>query len=562
MSSKKLSAGAKQKPVVVSPVGKAVNSTLKKWLKLNHIASTCVGLSEYIDTLVPETADTMVERINVLKDAKKDIQKLRPQGREEERTVRLFNYLVEKWRIELEDIRYWEKAPLVTEYVIESLYPLIAIDYAPLAERIEHLHNRLKLMPKRIREIWRRIKTPSRVLIEMELEAITRLPGFFFYLQEVAREGARSRLYRDIHRLTEECLDEVQDMCHHLIVRVLNKDDDHAFMQPEVYDCYLRHLLQRKDIPAVLASAETSLDTLFKRLSYIGNRIARRQSVDLISAQLKEIRSANIHELLQFSKEVATKALEFVRDNSFCRTTKDDTLYVLEEPSYYVQYAPLYLYKNGGNFSRSDKGFVFFAAPDCDLDKLRELNQPFVTAMTTRLSYPGRHLYSMCNKGYASLLESLNDAHFTVSGWGEYSAIKLNELGFEDTPQHAFMNTMALIRANAKFVTEIKLFRGMLRIKEAVAYLARNSCFDWSITEAEVYNIVGHPGSELYAWYGYELINSIEKQFRNDLKSQFKQSSFNNFLIALANYPIQLLAPSDLVLSRRPPQFQRVQAAV
>ncbi|MBI4243235.1 MAG: DUF885 family protein [Planctomycetes bacterium] len=527
-----------------------MNQFLKGWLKLNPIISSAIGLEEHMDTLIPETADVMKDRINYLKSAKRDLAKIKPLSGHESRDLKLALYLADKWLIELEDIRYWGKSPSLTEYSLDSLYPLIAIDYAPLQERMIHLYKRMSQLPKRLKEIWHRVDSPVVPLLELELEAVTRIPGFFYYLQELAREGTKAKIYKEIKKLSEKCLNEIESMYHHLIVRILSKCKNMELMERDIYDKYLQHLLQTKDIPSVVATAEVRLDQLNKKLQSIGNKIARRQTVDMAISVIKEQRSSNIQELIQVAKGVVSRSFEFATDNAFCKMSSGDTLYVLEEPSFYVQYNPLYLYKNGGVFSKSGKGFLFLAPPDCDLDKIRELNNPLVTALTTRYGYPGEHLYFMLNKGKMSLLDAVNDAGFTIAGWREYSSIKFNELGFEDTVHHSFMNTMALARATVKFITEIKLFRGDLKSKEAVAYLARHSCFDWTITESEIGVMLTHPGRELYSYYGYESICKLENVLRKKVKAKFKQNRFNNYIISLLNYPAHMVPDSSLPLDK------------
>jgi hypothetical protein len=156
----------------------------------------------------------------------------------------------------------------------------------------------------------------------------------------------------------------------------------------------------------------------------------------------------------------------------------------------------------------------------------------------------------MLNKGKMSLLESLNDANFTMAGWREYIAMKFFELGFEDTTHHSFMNTMVLTREIAKFITEIQIFRGAFRIKEAVGYLARHSCFDWTITEAEVGAIATHPGRELYTYFGFESICKQEEFVRKKLKGKFKQSKFNNYIISLMGHPVHLVPNDNIPLEK------------
>ena len=366
---------------------------------------------------------------------------------------------------ELEAMRFGETElreerwdPLVWVYLLgEGLFPLLAREFAPLADRLGSVASRLESM----RDLTDAAKEtlvgagPGRPVGRLQTEtAIEQLPGIYELIDEAVATAAGAEDDASVaalkSRLEAAAIDAkaaLDDFRQHLVDVVMPISEGEGRLGRDLFTRRMRHTMRSDSL-----TAERILDTADREFGAVRGAMVRlagelwstwrpdepRPSEDgpLVRGVLDAI--ADQHQapadLLDFCRA------ENVRIEAFC--TERDLIGIVDEPLD-IRWTPVFLRAHGGAMLISpgplDKGLTTFFAitpipddwtPEQRESYLREDNDRMLQLLTIHEAVPGHYLQGVYANESTSLPRTVFQSGLFHEGWAVYVTQVMMDAGY------------------------------------------------------------------------------------------------------------------------------------
>lgn len=517
---------------------------LREWVRRNPLAGTALGLHDECDDKLPEgSLDKELDDQRFLRRMTAEFEKIDPRRLSPERAAdRDFAiHMLRNWTFEREELRLWEAIPEAPRFIGHCLFQILSRNYAPLGQRMRAIMKRLEKLPRYIDQSRSRLRTPVKLFVEIELETITRLPGFFNLLKDIGREHLPATPQRDLNRLIDQAQNALERYSDWLIVDVLPDCREDYALGEERY----RQLLQVRGVtepPASLvAQAEAEMERLRERQREVARDIRRKVPLEDVRDMLKQQHPDSFDGVLRFVREMVSKSRQFVQRARFLSLPEGEQLYVVETPLFLRHLLPFGGYWPPARFESKLDGYFFVTPGDCDSDKLKEHNYGALTALALREGYPGRHAQMCWAARHPSPLRSLYEDPPLAGGWPHYVEERAREMGFEDAPPSRFMQLQATLLAAVRVLVDARLASGQLSFPQAVDALIDHLGMDRVCAEAEVRRFVTAPGAPPAHLWGRERIKELRKWAREKLGARFSDTFFHTALLKSGAAPVPVV---------------------
>lgn len=513
------------------------------WARLHPIWASSIGLHEY-DHLLPEySLHGKLLEIQQLHRFLKRFTRINPKDFPPNRVIdlKLAQYIINLKLFVGEEIRLWESAPKLSTLIGTSIFQILSRNYAPIKRRLRSLLHRLRGIPELIHRSKTRLRSPVKCFVEIELEGITRLPGFFNMLRDIARENMGYTFCAELNKNIEKILDGLDEYCDWLIIDVLPicRTDFH------IGDRMFTRLLKLRgidlELDQLIEFAQQELVVLEAKLKSVARRIRRGASVEDVREFIRSQRPDKFDEALQYVRESVQNTRQFVAETQFAPIPSNENLYVIETPSYLRHLMPFGAYSGPAKFEKMQNGYFYVTPSDTDRERLREHDYAKLANMVVHEGYPGHHLQLTWANQHPSLFRIFADAYETVEGWALYCEDRMRQLGYEDTATSEFVYLQDLIWRVIRIPIDIRLGTGKISTQEAVNCLIDSVGMDRSAAEAEIRRYVLDPGQALSYLYGKQKIQQLRKFAQRELGNQYSDLSFHEIILRAGGLPFTLL---------------------
>jgi uncharacterized protein (DUF885 family) len=528
----------------------------KEWIHRHPLLGTSLGLHDEFDDKMPdgslekELDDHRYLHQTLSEFEKIDSRKL-PPDRAISRDVAI--QMIKNWIFDREELRLGESSPEAPQVLGHAIFQILSRNYAPLGQRMRAIMKRLEKMSKYIDQSRSRLRQPVKLFVEIELETITRLPGFFNLLKDIGREHLPVTPQRDLNRLIDQTQNALERYSDWLIVDVLPDCRETYAIGEDRY----RKLLQVRGIdgsPAhFVAQAELEIARAKERQKEVARAIKRKVSIEDVRDMLKQQHPENFDGVLRFVRDAVSKSRQFVNRSKFAQLPEGEQLYVIETPSYLRHLMPFGGYWPPSKFESKLDGYFFVTPGDCDSDKLKEHNYGALNNLTLQQGYPGRHLQTAWTIRGGASLRSIYDDTATAGGWGHYCEERARDMGFDDTPPSRFMQLQGMVLIAARAILDVKLSTGKMTYGEAIDALIDYLGMDRVCAESEVRRFVTTPGVSVAHLWGRERIKELKKWAKDRLGPRFTETFFHTaFLqcgaihVSLAKRELELKIDDEL----------------
>jgi uncharacterized protein (DUF885 family) len=374
--------------------------------------------------------------------------------------------------------------------------------------------------------------------VEIELETITRLPGFFNLLKDIGREHLPATPQRDLNRLIDQTQNALERYSDWLIVDVLpDCKEEYAIGEDR-----FKKLLQVRGLdvsPGHIASvAEAEIDKIKERQKEVARQIKRKTALEDIRDMIKQQHAENFDGVLRFVRESVQKTRQFVNRSKYAQFPEGEQLYVIETPSFLRHFLPFGGTWAPARFEAKQDGYLFVTPGDCDSDKLKEHNYGALAAMTVHQGYPGRHVQTGWAIKHPSPLRSLFEDPATIGGWGFYCEERAKEIGYDDTPPSRFMQLQNMLLQAVRILIDVKLASGKMTINQSVEALIDYLATDRVCAEAETRRYITAPGVPIVHFTGREAVKELRKWAKDRLGPRFTETFFHSAFLQSGPIPI------------------------
>ncbi len=430
-------------------------------------------------------------------------------------------------------------SPLAWVYLLGGgIFPLLAREFAPLAERLRSVAGRLEGMPAVLAAARDALATDTgRPVARLHTEtALKQLDGVTELVDDAVGESASDSVDEALRaRLAAAAAAAKQSLtafAAHLREDVLPRSDGEGRLGPELFAAKMRHTMRSADLTPdrILSAAERELGAVRGEMVRLAREHWDRwlagtpQPADdgaLVRAALDGI--AGDHPpadgLLDFARE------ELGRIETFCR---ERAVIGLADEPLDIRWTPVFMRSFGGAMLDSpgplDKGQKsFFSitpipddwAPDEAESYLREMNAKQLVLLTIHEAVPGHYLQGVYANRVASLPLAVFPSGLFAEGWAVYVTQVMMDLGYRaDDPGVLLNHWKYYLRAVVNAIIDARIHTAGMTEDEAVSLMVDDGFQETAEARAK-YNRARLTSTQLSTYFvGSMEFWSIEREAR------------------------------------------------
>ena len=401
--------------------------------------------------------------------------------------VRILRDNIDNEIFELEELRAAEWNPLVyNQSLANSLYLLVARDFAPPEQRIPNLRKRLEGIPRVIAQAKENLQHPPRVHTETAIEqtqgAINLIRvGLDPLLVRVPQ------MKRELAPLQEKTAAALEDYKKWLKDDLLPRSDGDFRIGEEKYRKKLRFTLAsdlsmeeimkraRADLQQTQnALYETALP-FYKKYFPKADEATLADKKKVITAVLDKLaeKHPDDNTIVGYCQKVVSEATDFVKKHDLV-TVPDTPLDVIVMPEFKRGVAIAYC-DSSGPLEKNGKTFFAVAPPPKDWPKAkresfyRENNNYMIRDLTVHEAMPGHYLQlAHANQFHApTLVRAIFQSGTFVEGWAVYCEQMMAEHGYGG-PEVKMQQLKMRLRVICNAILDQSIHAGKMNEKEAM----------------------------------------------------------------------------------------------
>ncbi len=406
--------------------------------------------------------------------------------------VRILRDNIDNEIFELEELREAEWNPLVyNQSLANSLYLLVARDFAPPEQRIPNLRKRLEAIPRVIAQAKENLQHPPRVHTETAIEQIQGAIN----LVRVGLDPLLVRapqMKRELTPVQEKTAAALEDYRKWLKDDLLPRSDGDFRIGEEKFRKKLRFTLasdlsMEEIMKRARADLERTQNALYETaLPFYKKYFPKAKEATL--ADKKKVITAVLNKLAEkhpddstivgYCQKVVGEATDFVKSHDLV-TVPDMPLDVIVMPEFKRGVAIAYC-DSSGPLERNGKTFFAVAPPPKDWPKAkresfyRENNNYMIRDLTVHEAMPGHYLQlAHANQFHApTLVRAIFQSGTFIEGWAVYCEQMMAEQGFGG-PEVKMQQLKMRLRVICNAILDQSIHAGKMNEKEAMDLMTK-----------------------------------------------------------------------------------------
>jgi len=128
-----------------------------------------------------------------------------------------------------------------------------------------------------------------------------------------------------------------------------------------------------------------------------------------------------------------------------------------------------------------------------------------------------------------------------VEGWAHYCEEYMRDVGFSNTNEIRFIQTLDEIWRAARIIIDIKLHSGEISFNEAVNFLTKQGNMEKDNAIAEVKRYTKSPSYQLSYLIGKYLIKKLKREIQEKMGEKYSDKFFHEVILNAGSIPIKYL---------------------
>jgi len=518
-----------------------VNKLFNYTMEQNPVYATYIGLHQFDGELPDGSRDSYLNNLNTMKNFLYLFKTFSTNELSKEKSLDhdLAIHGLQLELFEVESLRFWESFPDCVNTVGDALFPLITKNFAPFETRFHSILQRIEKAPIFLEKSRSKIKNPIKLWLEIAIESSKNLPNFLDTIISTARSNQINTI--KLEKAVKDLCDSLKDFEEWVTFEMMpNAEEEYAIGQVK-FDNLLQLRGFDMNSDQMLAFGEVSLQKEKRILEKISRKIDSSASVQNVKDKIKSNHPANFEAALNVVKQTVKDAKQFVLNNDYATIPEGEDLLVIETPSYLKHLVPFAAYFSPARFESSKVGIYITTRQEEKDDSLNELNYASISNTAVHEGYPGHHLQLTHNALNPSLVRTLFSGTEFIEGWAHYCEETMQNLGWRNTLETQFMNTVDLIWRAARIIIDVKISTNKLSFDNAVKMLVTETGMAKSSALAEVKRYTYTPGYQLSYYLGKHLIKNLRNDAEKLWGKQFSNRRFHDILLTSGGMPIKFL---------------------
>jgi hypothetical protein len=467
-----------------------------------------------------------------------------------------------------ENLVPWEYNPIFyNEIFANCIRSLLVKEFAPMDTRAKNAADRLKGLPKLIKQAKENLKTPPQIFTETAIKQFPAIIDFYKIelpqLIEQAPEAHKSKLSANLAKV----IPALTDYQYFLQNKLLPKSTGN-FRLGEQAHLRLARLTLQNDIPLqeLLARAKADYRNIRREMFFtcVPSYKIMGPKIDLNNppASLTEDQLYNTvvsHVLDRYKVEHVTKEEYIDKIKTSAEEIKDFIIQneLLELPEENLDIVPMPLasqgitwtcltspgaYENSGTFSLQVTPIPEDWGEDQIESFFEEYNNFLLYFWIVRKVYPGPFVPSFYTRKYPSLLRNLYPSMPLIKAWPVHLEEMLVTSGFKNYDLRLRLNQLKLLlQAVIDIQIEVNIHQGGMTKEDAIAYMIRGGFQTQAEAERKWNRIILKPLDSIYTYVGFQEILDMEKEYKNLKGNGFSRKEFHKKLLSYGALPLRHL---------------------
>lgn len=549
--------------------------TLEKYLnehwKFYPTAATLAGFHNYDSKLEDFSEKNLEKRVDVLDTYNKEFAAEIDRNKLSTEVLIDYEMMLDTLGLEIlknENLLPWEYDPIFyNEIFINCIRSLFTKEFAPLETRAKNAVERLKDLPKFIKQTKENLKTPPLLYTETAIQQFpaildfykTRLPE----LIAAAPADSKSKLQDGLNKV----LPALVDYQNFLKNQLLPRSTGNFRIGQQVHTRLLRLTLQN-DIP---------IQELINRATPDSNNIRREMfftsvpfynimdpKIDLqnpppgltkdqlynevISHVMERITGEHVSkdEYIEKIKDSAGEIKDFISNNQLLALPDED-----------LDIQPMPLCSQGITMTRvvtpgvyesqgSPTVLVSPISDDWDEEQtnlfLQEYNNSYLYFWTIRKIYPGEFVPLVFTGKHPSFVRKLYPNRALIKSWPIFTEEMLVMSGFGNYDLRLRLNQLKnLLKTVLDFQLDLNVHQGGMTKDQAIRWMTITGFQTQAEAERKWNSVILKPGDATLAYVGFQELQDMEKQYKGLKGDSFTKKEFLERLLSYGALPLRHL---------------------
>ncbi len=253
--------------------------------------------------------------------------------------------------------------------------------------------------------------------------------------------------------------------------------------------------------------------------------------------RIKNDHPATFEEALEEYRRAMDRARDFVREHDLGTLPPNDTLVVIETPSFIRHLVPFAAYFEPARFDPVPQGTYIVTPPETP-EMMREHNYASISNTSVHEAYPGHHQQLAAAITNPSLVRLFSTSPEFAEGWAFYTEKMMKEAGFDNTPTHRYIQLTDVIWRATRIVLDVQMHRGEIGFEAGVERLASETGFEIPAALAEVKRYTSTPTYQLSYLYGRHMIEALRRDVERAQGPDFNLKAFHDTLLYGGTMPV------------------------
>ncbi len=501
---------------------------LERILELNPVAATQLGEHRWDDRLSDSTLEALQSQHQELLEMLEEFAGMDTEGFRLEAEIdhELMVRILHSFRRGFEKVESHRRNP--STYVGEvmgGVFMLILKDFAPLPERLHSALGRAHEVPRLLNEGKANLipeKVPP-VWVEVAIEQARQAPALFTGLLPALAAQAAPELKEDVAEAGQRAAEAIQDYTEFLENEVLPQAEGDFAAGEELFNEKLReeHLVDY-DAEELLEIGWEQFRQTQAQLEALCEEIDPGKSVKELLEEAKADHPT-AEGLLDAYREAMDAARRYVIDHDIVTIPEDETLRIVETPSYLRPIIPYAAYMQPGILEEEQEGIFLVTPVDPDAPeeererKLRGHHWAKLPITALHEAYPGHHLQLVWANRQEQVVRRMGSFLSTlfIEGWAFYCEELMEELGYIAEPIQRLGRLSDQLWRSARIILDVSLHTKGMAVEEAEGFLVEECHLEPGDARAEVRRYTSSPTQPQSYLMGKLAILELVEEYRN-----------------------------------------------
>lgn len=516
-------------------VKKYFNSFVKKFPEYGSF----LGLHKYDGRWSDESKKAYLENIKFFKEYLKIFKKIKSEKLTEKEKLdkKIIIHNLNIIIFYLEKLKMWESDPDIAEGMGSILFVLLNRETISSKRIISVINKALEGIPSLFEQTKTRISKPYKLWTKMAMDSCEGLKLFLENLKPLrVKKSLKNKFLKNI----DTAIEATEKYKNFLKEEILPKSIDKCIIGKENFKKLIKIRNLNLDKNEILKIGEKALRANKEELKEIAEEINPNFTVKQVEEKIKKKHLKDFKEIIKQYKRIVTKARNFILDHNLMEIPKNEKIIIKETPSFLIHTTPFAAYFCPPKFSKEQVG-IYIITPPIKKGTLKKHNYTQIFNTSVHEAYPGHHLQFVWGFKNTSLVRTLADATEMVEGWAHYCEEYMRDVGFSNTNEIRFIQTLDEIWRAARIIIDIKLHSGEISFNEAVNFLTKQVNMEKDNAIAEVKRYTKSPSYQLSYLIGKYLIKKLKREIQEKMGEKYSDKFFHEIILNAGSIPIKYL---------------------